>query len=107
MADANPSYAIRKVTVDNVSWTPLVASIDCYSFAIYPNGDVKMRTDSADPNTEITIQGGSIKGVVLPVTQPPPGGTPAPTYIRFPKTFNIAYFQMVSGTEGILVEFIL
>lgn len=45
------------ITVDNVTWTPLKPPRDCYYFQVdnILSNNLKIRTDSTDPNTERTV----------------------------------------------------
>lgn len=47
-----------QVTIDNVSWTPIKALIDCYNMIInnITNATLKLRSDSTDPATEYALQ---------------------------------------------------
>lgn len=47
-----------KKTVDNVSWTPIQPTIDCYKFELINTGSevLNLRTDQADANTEVPLQ---------------------------------------------------
>jgi len=50
---SHPNYVKKKIAVDTVSWTPIVAPIDCMGVGVKNSVavDMKIRTDSADPNT--------------------------------------------------------
>lgn len=47
-----------QITIDNVSWTPIKAVIDCYDMIInnITSVNLKLRSDSADPLTEYALQ---------------------------------------------------
>lgn len=97
MADASNFYAIRKLPIDAVLWTPIVAAIYCNNFSVSCTTDMKMRTDPEDPTTEKPISAGSQEYVLSGWVW---SGS------RFPKNSVIAYLQAASGTPTAIVTFV-
>ncbi len=94
-------YAKRKLTIDTVTWTAVVAPIDCDSLAMRNDtASTKIRTDSADPNTEDTIGAGVQEGIIAPIHEP------APFPVRFKNGDTICYLQAVSGTGPVILTFV-
>ncbi len=97
----NNFYAKRKLSIDTVTWTAVATPIDCDSLAIRnDSGATKIRTDSADPNTEDTIAAGVQEGIVAPIHEP------APFPVRFKTGDIICYLQAVSGTGPVILTFV-
>src|SRR6202521_2938959 len=65
---SNPNYVKKQLAVDTVSWTAIVAPIDCMGLAIKNSVlvDMKIRTDSADATTQDTIPAGSVETISAP-----------------------------------------
>ena len=65
---SNPNYVKKQLTIDNVSWTAIVAPIDCMGVAIKNSVlvDLRIRTDSADATTQDTISAGSVETISVP-----------------------------------------
>lgn len=58
-----------QITLDNVSWTPLRAPIDCrrVNFVNVTAANMKLRTNSSDATTEVVIP--SLQDYVVPALQ--------------------------------------
>ncbi len=103
---SNPNYVKKQLTLDTVSWTPIVAPVDCMAVSIKNSVlvDMRIRTDSADATTQDTISAGSIETVSAPRhsfnVQDGGSGT------RFSAGDTIAYLQVVSGTGPALLTFV-
>ena len=59
---SNPNYVKKQLAVDTVSWTAIVAPVDCMGVSIKNSVlvDLRIRTDSADATTQDTIGAGSV-----------------------------------------------
>ncbi|MGA2481719.1 MAG: hypothetical protein ABSF92_01210 [Candidatus Acidiferrales bacterium] len=103
---SHPNYVKKKIAVDTVSWTPIVAPIDCMGVGVKNSVavDMKIRTDSADPNTEDLIPAGNQDGVV--VSRYGDNPSDARSGPRFFAGETIAYLQAASGTGPALVTFV-
>jgi len=57
MADPNPRVKISRLVLDNVLWTAVKPNKDCTYFTIRNSAGVSvaLRSDSADPLTEMTL----------------------------------------------------
>ena len=103
---SHPNYIKRQVTVDTVSWTPVVAPVDCMSFSIKNSVfvDLKIRTDSADPVTQDTIPAGALETILAP--QHAHRITDEGKATRFLAGDSVAFLQAASGTGPALVTFV-
>jgi len=65
---SNPNYVKKQLTVDTVSWTAIVAPIDCMGVGIKNSAlvDLRIRTDSGDATTQDTISAGSVETISVP-----------------------------------------
>jgi len=83
-----------QITIDNVSWTPIKALIDCYRMIInnITTVDLKLRTDSTDPLTEYTLQS-LLEDVV-----------DAPINTVIGKNETILFGQLSAGTAAIQIR---
>ena len=65
---SNPNYVKKQIALDTVSWTAVVAPVDCMGVSIKNSVVVDMciRTDSGDATTQDTISAGSIETVSAP-----------------------------------------
>ena len=65
---SNPNHVKKQIAVDTVSWTAVVAPVDCMAVSIKNSvfADMRIRTDSADATTQDTISAGSIETVSAP-----------------------------------------
>jgi hypothetical protein len=103
---SHPNYRKMQITVDTVSWTPIVAPIDCIGIAIKNSQLVNLyvRTDSGDATTQDTIPAGAQDGILAPRhgSNPQDAGTGA----RFLSGDTIAYLQAASGTGPAIVTFV-
>ena len=54
---SNPNYVKKQIAVDTVSWTAIVAPVDCMGVSIKNSVlvDLRIRTDSGDATTQDTI----------------------------------------------------
>lgn len=100
MASANPKYVISTLTLDSVTWTPVTTLFPCNGFGVKTSVDIKMRTDSADANTQDTLPAGSQEVIIEGHTQDSSG------FARFPQNTIIIYLQAVSGTPSVILRFI-
>lgn len=93
----------KRTSVDNVTWTPIVAVMDCNNVVLHNIGavSVKLRTDQNDPTTEKPLAAGS-QEVVMPPTRQPYGADT----IRFPSGVTIVFVQASSSTSTIVGSFI-
>jgi hypothetical protein len=92
--------SITELVVDTVSWTSYSPADDFNIISCYNKdtaNDLKFRTNSSDPTTEITIPAGieKIWGDY---------SNRANTQIRFPKNLIMGYFQSVVGTGPVKIE---
>src|SRR5882672_3913727 len=103
---SNPNYVKKQLTVDTVSWTAIVAPIDCMGVAIKNSVfvDLRIRTDSTDATTQDTISAGSIETVSA--TRHSSGVQDGGSGSRFYAGDTIAYLQVVSGTGPALLTFV-
>ena len=103
---SNPNYVKKQVALDTVSWTPIVAPIDCMGVAIKNSVlvDLRIRTDSGDATTQDLIPAGSVESVLSPRhgASLHDGSFGA----RFCAGDTIAYLQAVSGTGPALMTFV-
>jgi hypothetical protein len=103
---SNPNYVKKQLTVDTVSWTAVVAPIDCMGVAIKNSAliDLRIRTDSADATTQDTISAGSVETISAPRhafgIQDGGYGT------RFYAGDTIAFLQAASGTGPAQLTFV-
>lgn len=95
MTDVSGYFAIRAISVDSTTWTPITTPIGCNTWSVRPDDPVKIRTDSANAATEDTILQG-----VQDVFQ-----VPGSTGARFPAGTTFAYLQAVSGSTTVHVQF--
>jgi hypothetical protein len=103
---SNPNYIKKQLTVDTVSWTAIVAPIDCMGVAIKNSAlvDLRMRTDSADATTQDMIPAGSIETIAAPRHNS--GIQDGGSGTRFYAGDTIAYLQAASGTGPALLTFV-
>lgn len=100
MSSANPKYVISTLTLDSVTWTPVVTTFACNGFGIKAAVDIKMRTDSADSGTQDTLPAGSQEVIIEGHFQDSSG------YSRFPPGTTVIFLQAVSGTPSVTLRFI-
>jgi hypothetical protein len=103
---SHPNYVKKKISIDTVSWTPVVAPIDCMGVGIKNSAaaDMKIRTDSADPNTEDLIPAGNQDGVMVSRFGDRPSTSRSGP--RFFSGETVAFLQAVSGTGPALTTFV-
>ena len=103
---SHPNYVKKLLSVDSVSWTPIVAPIDCMSFSAKNTVlvDLKIRTDSTDPNTQDTIPAGAMETILAPLH--PPGIQDQGKATRFLNGETLAFLQAASGTGPVLLTFL-
>jgi hypothetical protein len=103
---SNPNYVKKQIALDTVSWTAVVAPVDCMAVSLKNSVAVDMfvRTDSGDATTQDTISAGSIETVAAPRhagnMQDSGSGT------RFYAGDTIAFLQVASGTGPALLTFV-
>jgi hypothetical protein len=103
---SHPNYIKKRLAIDTVSWTPIVAPIDCMGIAIQNSVavDLRVRTDSADPTTQDTIPSGSQDGVSVPRHGDNPHDEGRGT--RFLAGDTIAFLQAAAGTGPAVITFV-
>jgi hypothetical protein len=103
---SNPNYVKKQLAVDTVSWTAVVAPIDCMGVAIKNSVLVNLllRTDSADATTQDTIPAGSVEAIFVP--RHGSNLQDAGSGARFLAGDTIAYLQAASGTGPALLTFV-
>jgi len=103
---SNPNYVKKQIALDTVSWTAVVAPVDCMGVSIKNSVlvDLRIRTDSADAATQDTISAGSIEIVAAP--RHPGGVQDGGSGSRFYAGDTIAYLQAASGTGPALLTFV-
>src|ERR1700691_4557698 len=95
---SNPNFVKKQVAVDTVSWTAVVALVDCMGVSIKNSVfvDLYIRTDSGDATTQDTISAGSIETVAAP--RHAGGVQDSGSGSRFFAGDTAAYLQADSGT---------
>ena len=103
---SNPNYVKKQIAVDTVSWTAVVAPVDCMGVSIKNSAlvDLRIRTDSGDSNTQDTISAGSIETVTA--ARHAGGLQDGGAGTRFFAGDTMAYLQAASGTGPALVTFV-
>ncbi len=103
---SHPNYVKKQIAIDNVSWTPVVAPIDCQGVGIKNSVavDLKVRTDSADPTTQDIIPAGNQEGVMIARTLGNVQFDLASQ--RFRAGDTICFLQAASGTGPALATFV-
>jgi hypothetical protein len=103
---SNPNFVKKQITVDTVSWTAILAPVDCMAVSIKNSVyvDLRIRTDSGDATTQDTISAGSIETVSA--TRHSGGVQDGGSGSRFYAGDTIAYLQAASGTGPALVTFV-
>jgi hypothetical protein len=103
---SNPNYVKHQLAVDTVSWTAIIAPIDCMGVSIknLALADLRIRTDSADATTQDTISAGSVESVLAPRhgANLQDGGSGH----RFLSGDTVAFLQAASGTGPALLTFV-
>jgi hypothetical protein len=103
---SNPNFVKKQISVDTVSWTAVVAPVDCMGVSIKNSAliDLRIRTDSGDATTQDTISAGSIETVAAPrhASGVQDGGSGS----RFFAGDTIAFLQAASGTGPALVTYV-
>src|SRR5260370_3975661 len=94
---SNPNYVKKQIALDTVSWTAVIAPIDCMGVSIKNSAlvDLRIRTDSADPTTQDTISAGSVETISAPrhFSRVQDGGSG----MRFYAGDTIAYLHAATG----------
>lgn len=102
LADATSTYAIRRVTIDTTSWTPITTPIGCNQVVIRQGdgtNNIKARTDANDSGTEhVAIQPG-----VEYIINANPGSAMA---VAFAPGVTVVYLQAAAGTGPAVCSFI-
>ena len=103
---SNPNYVKKQIALDTVSWTAIVAPVDCIAVSIKNSllVDLRIRTDSADATTQDTVSAGSIETVSAP--RHSSGVQDGGSGSRFYAGDTIAYLQVASGTGPALLTFV-
>lgn len=71
MTIANTRFAKKNLSIDSVSWTPVVVPFDCNNVVLRPMGGfpVYLRTNDADTNTQDTLANSVQESLVAPFTR--------------------------------------
>lgn len=103
---SNPNYVKKQIALDTVSWTAVVAPVDCMAVSIKNSVlvDLRIRTDSADVTTQDTIFAGSIETISAP--RHAGGIFDGGSGSRFLAGDTVAYLQVASGTGPALLTFV-
>ncbi len=103
---SNPNYVKKQIALDTVSWSPVVAPVDCMAVSIKNSVAVDMfiRTDSAVATTLDTISAGSIETVAAP--RHSGGVQDGGSGSRFYAGDTVAYLQVASGTGPALLTYV-
>jgi hypothetical protein len=103
---SNPNFMKKQISVDTVSWTAVVAPVDCMAVSIKNSAliDLRIRTDSGDATTQDTISAGSIETISAP--RHASGVQDSGSGARFYAGDTVAYLQAASGTGPALVTFV-
>jgi hypothetical protein len=103
---SNPNYVKKQLTVDTVSWTAIVAPVDCMGVSIKNSvlASLFLRTDSADATTQDTIPAGSIETISAPRHNA--GVQDGGSGTRFYAGDTIGFLQAASGTGPALLTFV-
>ena len=91
-------FAIRRVTLDPVTWTALVAPIDCSNINIRnrdSGASILIRSDPDDPSTEDTIEPLMQQTLAIPFHR-----------YRFPAGSATVYLKTTAGTGPAIVHFL-
>ena len=103
---SNPNFVKKQIALDTVSWSAVVAPVDCMAVSIKNSVSVDLfiRTDSVDATTQDTITAGSIETIAAPrhAGNLLDGGSGT----RFYAGDTIAYLQVVSGTGPALLTYV-
>lgn len=100
MSSANPKYLISTLTVDSVTWTPIIPPFSCNFVSIKCGTSLLIRTDSADSTTQDTIPVGMTEVVSSTHNLDSSG------HSRFPSAQTIAFLQASAGTPSVTLRFI-
>jgi hypothetical protein len=103
---SNPNYVKKQIALDTVSWTAVVAPVDCMGVSIKNSAfvDMRIRTDSADATTQDTISAGSVE--VVSAARHSGGVQDGGSGARFYAGDTIAYLQVASGTGPGMLTFV-
>jgi len=103
---SNPNYVKKQLSLDTVSWTAVIAPVDCMGVSIKNSVfvDLRIRTDSGDAATQDTISAGSVEVVSAP--RHSAGVQDAASGSRFYAGDTIAFLQVASGTGPALLTFV-
>jgi len=94
-----PTYLKQRITLDDVTWTPIRAAMACSSIIIRNTSlgiDMKLRTDNNDADTEDLLRADVTETITGNFTLPWP---------RFSKGQIVAYLQAVSGTPVAVITY--
>ena len=89
---------IKVLTIDPVSWTPIVVPFDCTSMVVKnanASNALKMRTATGDASTEDSLAPGGEQALAIPF----------PRY-RFMAGTQPLYLQSVAGTGPAVIKFL-
>lgn len=103
---SNPNFVKKQIAVDTVSWTAVVAPVDCMGVSIKNSAliDLKIRTDSGDAATQDTISAGSVETIFS--ARHSGGVQDGGSGSRFLAGDSVAYLQAASGTGPAVVTFV-
>jgi hypothetical protein len=102
------NFVKKQIAVDSVSWTPVVASINCSGLNLKnsQNVDLRTRTDGADPATQDLIPAGVNEGIVVASDGLAGGWYGSVAGSRFLAGDTIIFLQAASGTGPVLATFV-
>jgi hypothetical protein len=106
LMSSNPNFVKKQIAVDTVSWTAVVAPVDCMGLSIKNSApiDLKIRTDSGDATTQDAISAGSVEAVLA--ARHAGGLQDGGSGSRFLAGDTVAYLQAASGTGPAVVTFV-
>lgn len=99
------NYVKKRIAIDTVTWTDVIAPVDCMVVGIKnaAPADMKIRTDPADPNTEDVLSAGFSEFPI--VANPMDRVQTDRAACRFLAGERVCSLQAVSGTGPALVTF--
>lgn len=101
---------IRRLTIDSVSWTPLVAPFGCSRVQFRtadPANDLKVRTTPTDADTEETIPAGVYYLINVASSESMWVHNQTRSHHLWKAGDTICYLQAVAGTGPVVAGFIL
>ena len=98
------TYTIKRLTIDNVSWTAVTPAAGCSSIGIKNllTVDVKIRTDAADSNTEDVLEAGAQEEILAPGHVQ---FSSSNENYRFQPGYPVCYLQASTGSGTVVLRF--